>query len=96
MPMTQRQFHLFGELDELETFVGSKKTVRWLWTAVNHFTQGILAWVLGDHSAETCATVMGYCRHLAVLFLCHGWMVGLSRLYSRGRPDCEQDLHDTS
>ena len=42
-----------GELDELETFVGSKKTLIWLWTAVNHFTQGILAWVLGDHSAET-------------------------------------------
>jgi len=24
-----------------------------LWTAVNHFTQGILGWALGDHSAET-------------------------------------------
>ncbi len=36
-----------GELDELETFVSSKKTLIGLWTAVNHFTQGILAWVLG-------------------------------------------------
>lgn len=42
-----------GELDELETFVGSKKTLIWLWTAVNHFSQGILAWVLGDRSAKT-------------------------------------------
>ncbi|WP_144415958.1 IS1 family transposase [Calothrix sp. 336/3] len=42
-----------GELDELETFVGFKKNKIWLWTAVNHFKQGILAWVLGDHSAET-------------------------------------------
>ncbi|WP_416666325.1 IS1 family transposase [Egbenema bharatensis] len=41
-----------GELDELETFVGSKKTI-WLWTAVDHFKKGILGWVLGDHSAET-------------------------------------------
>ena len=24
-----------------------------MWTAVDHFRQGILAWVLGDHSAET-------------------------------------------
>lgn len=24
-----------------------------MWTAVNHFRQGILAWALGDHSAET-------------------------------------------
>lgn len=42
-----------GELDELETFVGQKKTVGWLWTALDHFRQGILAWVIGDHSAET-------------------------------------------
>jgi hypothetical protein len=32
---------LVGELDELETFVGSKKTCIWLWTAVDHFKQGI-------------------------------------------------------
>lgn len=42
-----------GELDELETFVGSKKNKIWLWTAVDHFKSGILGWVLGDHSAET-------------------------------------------
>ncbi|CDN11647.1 Mobile element protein [Richelia intracellularis] len=24
-----------------------------MWTAVDHFRQGILAWELGDHSAET-------------------------------------------
>ncbi|CDN12574.1 Mobile element protein [Richelia intracellularis] len=24
-----------------------------MWTAVDHFRQGILAWVLGDHSAKT-------------------------------------------
>jgi len=42
-----------GELDELETFVGSKKNKIWLWTAVNHFVAGILGWVLGDPSGET-------------------------------------------
>jgi IS1 family transposase len=41
------------ELDELETFVGLKKTCIWLPTAVEHFQEGILAWVLGDRSAET-------------------------------------------
>ena len=40
-----------AELDELETFVGLKKKF-WLWTAVDHFRQGILAWVLADLSAE--------------------------------------------
>ncbi|WP_346016610.1 IS1 family transposase [Chroococcidiopsis sp. CCMEE 29] len=42
-----------GELDELETFVGFEKNKIWLWTAVDHFRPGILAWVLGDHSGET-------------------------------------------
>ena len=42
-----------GELDELETFVGSKKNKIWLWTAVDHFRAGILGWVLGDYSSET-------------------------------------------
>jgi len=40
-----------GELDELETFAQKNKI--WLWTAVDHFKQGILGWVLGDHSAAT-------------------------------------------
>jgi IS1 family transposase len=30
-----------------------KKNKIWIWTAVDHFSQGILGWVLGDHSAET-------------------------------------------
>lgn len=30
-----------------------KKNKFWLWTAVNHGTPGILAWILGDRSAET-------------------------------------------
>lgn len=30
-----------------------KKNKIWLWTAVDHFSQGILGWVLGEHSAET-------------------------------------------
>ncbi|NJR63127.1 MAG: IS1 family transposase [Cyanobacteria bacterium CRU_2_1] len=42
-----------GELDELETCVGFKKNKIWLWTAIDPFRQGILGWVLGDHSAET-------------------------------------------
>lgn len=41
-----------GELDELETFVGKKNKI-WLWTAVNHFSPGILAWAVGDHSSKT-------------------------------------------
>ncbi len=43
-----------AELDELETFVGSKKqTGTWIWTAVDNFKAGILSWVLGDRSAPS-------------------------------------------
>ena len=38
------------ELDELETFVGLKKTCIWLPTAVAHLQEGILAGVLGDRA----------------------------------------------
>lgn len=41
------------ELDELQTFVGKKKNKVWLWTAVNKRKAGILAWIVGDRSAET-------------------------------------------
>ena len=30
-----------------------KKNKIWLWTTVNHWKPGILAWVLGDRSAQT-------------------------------------------
>ncbi len=36
-----------GELDELETFVGFKKTKFGIGSAVDHFQQGILGWVKG-------------------------------------------------
>ena len=40
------------QIDELETFVVKKNKI-WLWTAVNKSSVGILAWVLGDRSAQT-------------------------------------------
>ena len=41
------------DLDELQTFVGNKRQKIWIWTAVNHWDSGILAWVVGDRSAAT-------------------------------------------
>lgn len=41
------------EVDELQTFVGKKCNKLWIWTAVNHWQSGVLAWVVGDRSAET-------------------------------------------
>jgi IS1 family transposase len=41
------------ELDEMWTFVGSKKRKVWLWLAVERASRRIVAWVLGDRSAAT-------------------------------------------
>lgn len=41
------------DLDELQTFVGNKRHKVWLWTAVNHWQLGIIAWVIGDRSSLT-------------------------------------------
>ncbi|MBD2566150.1 MULTISPECIES: IS1 family transposase [Nostoc] len=80
-----------GELDELETFIGSKKTKFWLWTAVNHFTKGILAWVLGDHSAETFEPlweIVGQWK--SYFYVTDGWKV-----YPNFIPDGDQIVSKT-
>ena len=65
-----------GELDELQTFVGSKKNKIWIWTAVNHFRAGIRAWVVGDHSAETFKPLWQIvrCWH-CYFYVTDGWKV---------------------
>jgi IS1 family transposase/DNA-directed RNA polymerase subunit RPC12/RpoP len=42
------------ELDELWSFVGNKKQKRWLWIALNRRTRQVVAFVIGDRSAQTC------------------------------------------
>jgi len=43
---------LEAELDEMWSFVNSKKEQRWLWHAINHDTGEILAYVLSGHKDE--------------------------------------------
>jgi insertion element IS1 protein InsB len=42
------------ELDELWAFVYCRENEQWLWTALCRRTRQIVAFVLGDRSAETC------------------------------------------
>ena len=42
------------ELDEMWSFVGAKAHKRWLWTALCRRTRQVVAFVIGDHSQETC------------------------------------------
>ena len=43
------------ELDELWSFVGAKAQTLWLWVALCRRTRQIVAWTLGDHSAQGAA-----------------------------------------
>ena len=52
MPTIQRPFPKSENSTNWKR-LGAQKIKIWLWTAVDHFKQGILGWVLGDHSAET-------------------------------------------
>ncbi|EDZ96242.1 IS1 family transposase [Limnospira fusiformis SAG 85.79] len=45
-----------AQIDELQTFVGSKKTI-WVWTVVNTKLPGILKFVIGDRSLLTFTTL---------------------------------------
>jgi insertion element IS1 protein InsB len=42
-----------AELDEMWSFVGSKRQQRWLWHAIDHCTGQILAYVFGTREDET-------------------------------------------
>ena len=57
-------------------FVGNKRNKLWIWTAVNHFQAGILAWVIGDRSAETFKTLWLIVKCWNCFFyVTHGWKV---------------------
>jgi len=47
----------YVEIDEMWLFIGNKKQVRWLWLAVSYHTRQILAYLLGDRSAESARKV---------------------------------------
>ena len=68
-----------GELDELQTFVGNKENKVWVWTAVNHFTEGILAWTIGDRSSETFSVLWAMIRSWS----CYFWVSDGYCVYSK-------------
>ena len=47
------EIRVITEIDELQTFIGSKKNQLWIWTVVNHWKPGIILWAVGDRSSET-------------------------------------------
>ncbi len=64
------------DLDELQTFVGNKRNKLWIGSAVNHKRLGILAWVIGDRSAQTFQLLWQIvkCWH-CFFYVTDGWKV---------------------
>ncbi len=85
------EFPEVGELDELQTFVGSKKNKIWSSTAVNHFQLGILAWVVGDYSAAT----FEYLWAIASLWHCFFYVTDGFNVYPKYIPDGDQIVSKT-
>ncbi len=46
------------EMDEMWSFVGSKKQQRWLWQAIDHATGVVLAYVLAPHQDYALGLLM--------------------------------------
>jgi insertion element IS1 protein InsB len=80
-----------GELDKLETFVGSKKTCTGLWTPVDHFKPGILGWVLGSHSVKSFEPLWG----LVNIWKCPFYVTDGWKVYPKFIPDGYQIIRKT-
>ena len=53
-----------------------KKNKIWIWTAVNHFQEGILDWVLGEHSSQTFKPLWNRVKQWKCYFyVTDGWKV---------------------
>ena len=70
-----------GELDELQTFVGSKENKIWVWTAVNHFAEEILALAIADRSSETFAVLWAMIRSWSCYFWVSDGLLCLPQVY---------------
>jgi insertion element IS1 protein InsB len=62
------------ELDEMWSFVGSKKQPRWLWEALDHHTGRVLAYVFGRREDRAFLKLKGLLVPLGIRrFYTDGW-----------------------
>ena len=53
LPKDIKKVDLVFEMDELCTYIGKKKNKVWVWMVLHRPSRQIIAFVIGDHSAET-------------------------------------------
>ena len=67
-----------AEMDEMWSFVGSKRHQRWLWHAIDHHTGQVLAYVCGPREDETFLKLQALLAPFGITrFYTDGW--GASR-----------------
>jgi IS1 family transposase len=72
--------------------LSAQKNKIWLWTAVDHFQQGILGWVLGDHSAKTFEPS----RAIVSTWQCYFYVTDGWSVYPGFIPEGEQIISKTA
>ena len=70
---------------------GLKKNKVWIWTTVNHFQPGILAWAVGDRSAKTFELMW----QIVSLWRCYFYVTDGYKVYPSYIPDGEQIVSKT-
>jgi len=55
-----------AEMDEMWSFVGSKKQQRWLWHAIDHATGSILAYVLAPHKDQALVKLVNLLKPFGI------------------------------
>ena len=69
-----------AQIDELQTFIGSKKNKIWVWTVFNSKMPGILKFVIGDRWAATFTVLWQMIHGWACFLSCYRWLQGVSLL----------------
>lgn len=97
---------LIIEMDEMWTFVGSKKQARWIWSALERSTRRVLAWTLGDQTQETAfklweALPLTPEQWMKATFCTDAWsaydepLLGRTRLSDKGQTNHVERLNGT-
>ena len=73
-----------AEMDEMWSFVGSKKQRRWLWSAIDHRTGKMLAYVLAPHEDVALVKLKALLQPFGLIhFYTDGWGAYLRLLDSQ-------------
>jgi insertion element IS1 protein InsB len=85
IPVEVHQVAQKAEVDEMQSFVGTKENQRWLWHAIDHYTGEVLAFVFGHRQDEVFLEL----KELLAPF-------GITQFYTDGLKTYERQLSSAS